>query len=66
MAISGCLKKSYCRSQSKAKSKTGGVAKRQRHFLCSDKENDANESLALRWACLARGFLVANISGMKL
>ena len=24
------------------------------HFLCSDKENEAKESLALRWACLVR------------
>jgi hypothetical protein len=52
--------------QSKAKNKTVGVARQQRHFLCGDKENEAKESLALRWACLARGLLVANISGMNL
>jgi hypothetical protein len=34
--------------------KTVGVARQQLHFLCSDKENEAKESLALRWACLAR------------
>jgi len=38
----------------KDKSKTVGVARQQLHFLCSDKENEAKESLALRWACLAR------------
>ena len=36
------------------KSKTVGVVRQQLHFLCSDKENEAKESLALRWACLAR------------
>jgi hypothetical protein len=40
--------------------KTVGVARLQLHFLCSDKENEAKENLALRWACLARGFLVAS------
>jgi len=30
------------------------VARQQFHFLCSDKEKEAKESLALRWACLAR------------
>jgi hypothetical protein len=35
-------------------SKTAGVARQQHHFLCRDKENEAKESLALRWACLAR------------
>jgi hypothetical protein len=34
--------------QSKDKSKTVGVARQQRHFLCSDKENEKKESLALR------------------
>ena len=29
-------------------SKTVGVARQQRHFLCSDKENEAKESFALR------------------
>jgi len=38
----------------KLKSKTVGVARQQLHFLCSDKENEAKESFALRWACLAR------------
>jgi hypothetical protein len=38
----------------KTKSKTVGVARQQLHFLCSDKENEAKESFALRWACLAR------------
>jgi len=27
-----------------------GVARQQLHFLCSDKENEAKENLALRWA----------------
>jgi hypothetical protein len=36
------------------KIKVVGVARQQLHFLCSDKENEAKESLALRWACLAR------------
>jgi hypothetical protein len=48
------------------KSKTVGVARQQLHFLCSDKENEAKESLALRWACLARGFLVASVNGKNL
>ena len=34
----------------KDKSKTVGVARQQLHFLCSDKENEAKESFALRWA----------------
>ena len=34
--------------------KTVGVARQQLHFLCSDKENEAKESFALRWALLAR------------
>ena len=38
----------------KTKIKTVGVARQQLHFLCSDKENEAKESLALRWACLDR------------
>jgi len=38
----------------KDKGKTVGVARQQLHFLCSDKENEAKESFALRWACLAR------------
>jgi len=38
----------------KNQSKTVGVARQQRHFLCSDKENEAKESLALHWALLAR------------
>ena len=33
--------------------KTVGVARQQLHFLCSDKENEAKESFALRWACLS-------------
>jgi len=32
----------------KDKSRTVGVARQQLHFLCSDKENEAKESLALR------------------
>ena len=39
---------------SKIKIKVVGVARQQLHFLCSDKENEAKESFALRWACLAR------------
>jgi len=38
----------------KTKAKTVGVARQQLHFLCSDKENEAKESFALRWAYLAR------------
>jgi len=38
----------------KDQSRTVGVARQQLHFLCSDKENEAKESLALRWACLVR------------
>ena len=38
----------------KNKSKTVGVARQQRHFLCGDKENEAKENLARRLACLAR------------
>jgi len=34
--------------------KTVGIARQQRHFLCNDKENEAKENLAQRWACLAR------------
>jgi hypothetical protein len=52
--------------QFKAKSKTVGVARLQRHFLCGDKENEAKKSLALRWAGLARRLLVANDSGINL
>jgi len=48
----------------KAKNKTVGVARQQRHFLCGDKENEAKESLALRWACLAR--YRGNINSEKL
>jgi len=36
------------------KIKTVGVARQQLHFLCSDKENEAKESFALRWARLDR------------
>ncbi|MDG5468677.1 hypothetical protein P9J64_10155 [Deltaproteobacteria bacterium IMCC39524] len=45
--------------QSRDKTKTVGVARQQRHFLCSNKENEAKESLTLRWACCARKFLLA-------
>jgi len=38
----------------KDKIKVVGVARQQLHFLCSDKVNEAKESFALRWACLAR------------
>jgi len=38
----------------KDQSKTVEVARQQLHFLCSDKENEAKENFALRWACLAR------------
>jgi len=38
----------------KDKIKVVGVARQQLHFLCSDKENEAKESFALRWALLAR------------
>ena len=44
----------YCKLEFKDKSKTVGVARQQLHFLCSDKENEAKESLALRLALLAR------------
>jgi len=44
----------HCTLELKFKSKTVGVARQQLHFLCSDKENEAEESLALRWACLVR------------
>ena len=44
----------HCTLELKFKSKTVRVARLQLHFLCSDKENEAKESLALRWACLAR------------
>jgi len=44
----------HCTLEFKDKSKTVGVARQQLHFLCSDKENEAKESLALRCACLAR------------
>jgi len=52
--------------ESKDKTKIVGVARQQRHFLCGDKENEAKESLALRWACLVRGLLVAIVIGMNL
>jgi len=52
----------YCRQQ-KDKGKTVGVARQQLHFLCSDKENQAKESLALRWACLVRQ--VCNLNSDK-
>ena len=38
----------------KIKCKIVGVARQQLHFLCGDKENEAKESFALRWALLAR------------
>ena len=41
-------------SEIQRQSKTVGVARQQLHFLCSDKENEAKESFALRWACLVR------------
>jgi len=44
----------HCTLELKFKSKTVRVARLQLHFLCSDKENEAKESLALRWACLVR------------
>jgi len=43
-----------CPLELKHQNKTVGVARQQLHFLCSDKENEAKESFALRWACLAR------------
>jgi len=46
--------------------KTVGVARQQRHFLCSAKENEAKESSTLRWACFARCVLAANIIGINL
>jgi hypothetical protein len=36
------------------KTRIVGVARQQLHFLWSDKESEAKESSALRWACLAR------------
>ena len=44
----------HCTPELNIKSKVVGVARQQLHFLCSDKENEAKESFALRWACLAR------------
>jgi len=44
----------------KDKIKVVGVARQQLHFLCSDKENEAKESLALRWACLVRQGSIIN------
>ncbi len=38
----------FCILKFKDKIKTVGVARQQRHFLCSDKENEAKESFALR------------------
>jgi hypothetical protein len=38
----------HCTLGFKDQSKTVGVARQQLHFLCSDKENEAKESLALR------------------
>jgi len=38
----------------KDKIKVVGVARQQLHFLCGDKENEAKESFALRWALLPR------------
>ncbi|HKJ29059.1 MAG TPA: hypothetical protein VKA22_02520, partial [Desulfuromonadales bacterium] len=38
----------------KIKGKVDGVARQQLHFLCSEKENEAKESFALRLASLAR------------
>jgi hypothetical protein len=46
---------SFCRLQSR----TVGVARQQLHFLCSDKVNEAKESLTLRLACCARKLLLA-------
>jgi hypothetical protein len=58
---------SFCRFfNPKDKSKTVGFARQQLHFLCGDKENEAKESLALRWACFTRFILVANIIGINL
>ena len=39
----------HCTLEFKDKSKTVGVARQQLHFLCSDKENKAKESLAVRF-----------------
>jgi hypothetical protein len=47
--------------QFKDKSKTVGFARQQLHFLCGDKENEAKENLALRWACFTRFILVAKV-----
>jgi len=49
----------------KGKNKVVGVARQQRHFLCSDKENEAKESLTLRWACFTRCMLVAIVRSMN-
>ena len=69
-ATGGSVDFASCTLQFKDKIKTVGVARQQLHFLCSDKENEANESfavrfiyivnyvldlyIALRWACLVR------------
>jgi hypothetical protein len=57
----------FCRTfNPKDKSKTVGFARQQLHFLCGDKENEAKENLALRWACFTRFILVANMIGINL
>jgi hypothetical protein len=46
--VSAWLIKFICETFSpKDKSKTVGFARQQRHFLCSDKENEAKENLTL-------------------
>ena len=44
----------YFNREFKDKIKVVGIARQQLHFLCSDKENEAKESFALRLACLVR------------
>ena len=39
---------------SKTKAKPSGLPDSNFIILCGDKENEAKESLALRWACLVR------------
>jgi hypothetical protein len=56
----------------KLKAKPSGLPDSNAIFFVATKptgsmlESEAKESLALRWACLARGLLVASASSMNL
>jgi len=57
----------HCNLELKDKSKTVGVARQQLHFLCSNKENEAKESFALRLAFLAlKGGSINPVSSNRL